>query len=238
MDIHSTHSTRSISIWNSHLPYRFYCRGSMGATSSAHSADRFGFIMVYSLRFIAIHCDSWATLGHINWIVRCAPLVSPHVTVGVLFVFFLLSSCSKDHSLPKPATIDLWTVQLYVSSSGLNILNILNTGSIMFHHVPSVWKLFESRLKSLELGAAMRRCGLSMRLSTLDSLLLPQFVKRAKFCHDCRSWRGGRSGEAEKWRRAGEKNCKYQKHDHHVAARGGNALTSSPMFKDAQSKPC
>ena len=89
-----------------------------------------------------IHCDSLRFMGHIGpHQLNCALCASclPHVTVGVLFVFFL-SSCSKDHSLPKPATIDLWTVQLYVSSSGLNILNILNTGSIMFH-------LFENCLK-------------------------------------------------------------------------------------------
>ena len=231
MDIHSTHSTRSISIWNSHLPYRFYCRGSMGATSSAHSADRFGFIMVYSLRFIAIHGPHWATSIELCAVRLLSPPRNCWSSLCLLPPVKLLQG-SQLTQTRNDRLMDCAAVCVIVRFEYFEYFEY------WFHHVPSVWKLFESRLKSLELGAAMRRCGLSMRLSTLDSLLLPQFVKRAKFCHDCRSWRGGRSGEAEKRRRAGEKNCKYQKHDHHVAARGGNALTSSPMFKDAQSKPC
>ena len=55
------------------------------------------------------------------------------------------------------ATLDLWTVRLCVI--------------VTFAYFPSCSVMFQA-------------CGLSIKLSTLNSLLHPQFIKKATFCHD------------------------------------------------------
>ena len=55
------------------------------------------------------------------------------------------------------ATLDLWTVRLCVI--------------VTFAYFPSCSVMFQA-------------CGLSIKLSTLNSLLHRQFIKKATFCHD------------------------------------------------------